>query len=74
MTEQSYTENLKIACYAETGGRKTLQIGTLIEALGESVLEIKRQFPGAAVTGIPRKPSPDWQRGDPMPPWEDDAS
>ena len=50
------------------------EIATLIEALGESVLEIKRQFPGAAVTGIRRKPSPDWQRGDPMPPWEDDAS
>lgn len=32
--EVVYSESLKIALYAETGGRKTLQIGNLIEGLG----------------------------------------
>lgn len=31
---EAYSENLKIAAYAATGGRKTLQIGHLIEAFG----------------------------------------
>lgn len=34
MTDTKYSESLKIAVYAETGGRKTLQIGNLIRALG----------------------------------------
>lgn len=31
---QKYAETLKLAAYAETGGKKTLQIGHLIEAFG----------------------------------------
>jgi len=43
------------------------EIGTLIAGLGDAVLEIKRQFPGAAVTGIRQKPPIDWSRGDDVP-------
>ncbi|MBM3535646.1 MAG: hypothetical protein FJX60_21755 [Alphaproteobacteria bacterium] len=43
------------------------EIGTLIAGLGETVLEIKRRFPGAAVTGIRQKPPIDWSRGDDVP-------
>lgn len=34
VSEPDHIENLKIATYAETGGRKTLQIGHLIERFG----------------------------------------
>ena len=40
------------------------EIATLIAGLGDTVLEAKKQFPGAAVTGIRRKPAADWARGD----------
>ena len=43
------------------------EIGTLIAGLGDAVIEIKRQFPGAAVTGIRQKPPIDWSRGDDIP-------
>jgi hypothetical protein len=43
------------------------EIATLIAGLGDAVLEIKRQFPGAAVTGIRQKPPIDWSRGDDIP-------
>jgi hypothetical protein len=43
------------------------EIGRLIEALGDAVLEAKRAFPGAEVTGIRNKPI-DWEKGDEIPP------
>jgi hypothetical protein len=43
------------------------EIATLIAGLGEGVLEAKRQFLGAAVTSIRRKPAADWARGDDVP-------
>lgn len=43
------------------------EIAILIEALGEGVLAVKQKFPGAAVTGIRRKPPIDWSRGDDIP-------
>ena len=43
------------------------EIATLIEALGNGALEVKRYFPGATVTGIRRKPPVDWERGDEIP-------
>ena len=42
------------------------EIGRLIEGLGPTVLEAKRMFPGATVTGI-RKPEIDWEKGDDLP-------
>jgi hypothetical protein len=42
------------------------EVGRLIEALGPTVLEAKRVFPGAKVTGI-RKPEIDWEKGDDLP-------
>ena len=38
----------------------------LTEALGPTVLEAKRVFPGATVSGI-RKPEIDWEKGDDIP-------
>jgi hypothetical protein len=43
-----------------------VEIGRLIEALGPTVLEAKRVFPGATVSGI-RKPEIDWEKGDDLP-------
>jgi hypothetical protein len=43
------------------------EVATLIAALGDGVLEAKRQFPGAKVTGVRRKPPVDWSRGDDIP-------
>lgn len=43
------------------------EIATLIAATGDGVLEAKRQFPGAKITGVRRKPSVDWLRGDDIP-------
>jgi hypothetical protein len=43
------------------------EIATLIAGLGEGVLEAKRQFPGAGVTAVRRKPAADWARGDDVP-------
>ena len=43
------------------------EIATLIASLGDAVLEVKRQFPAAAITGIRRKPPIDWSRGDDIP-------
>lgn len=43
------------------------EIATLIEALGDGVLNIKQKFPGATVTGIRRKAPVDWARGDDIP-------
>jgi hypothetical protein len=43
------------------------EIAKLIEALGDTVLEIKRQFPGAAINTITRKKPFDWARGDEIP-------
>ena len=43
------------------------EIATLIAATGDGVLEAKRQFPGARITGVRRKPSVDWLRGDDIP-------
>lgn len=45
----------------------TAEIAQLIEAAGNGVLEIKRVFPGAAITGIRRKAPIDWERGDDIP-------
>ena len=42
------------------------EIGRLTEALGPTVLEAKRVFPGATVSGI-RKPEIDWKKGDDIP-------
>ena len=42
------------------------EIGQLIEALGPTVLEAKRVFPGATISGI-RKPEIDWEKGDELP-------
>jgi len=35
------------------------EVATLIAALGDGVLEAKRQFPGAKVTGVRRMPPVD---------------
>jgi hypothetical protein len=43
------------------------EIAQLIAGLGAAVLEAKKQFPGATVTGIRRKPAIDWSRGDDLP-------
>jgi hypothetical protein len=43
------------------------EIAILIEALGDGVLAVKQKFPGAAVTGIRKKPPVDWARGDEIP-------
>lgn len=43
------------------------EIAIVIEALGDGVLDVKQKFPGAAVTGIRRKPSIDWDTGDEIP-------
>ena len=43
------------------------EIATLIAGLGDAVLEAKKQFPGASVTAIRRKPAADWARGDDVP-------
>lgn len=45
----------------------TAEIAILIEAVGDAVLDIKQKFPGAAVTGIRKKPPIDWSRGDELP-------
>ena len=42
------------------------EIGRLVEALGDSVLQVKRAFPSAEV-GAVRKPPIDWSRGDELP-------
>ena len=39
----------------------------LIAALGNGVLEAKKQFPGATVTGVRCKRPLDWSRGDDIP-------
>ena len=44
-----------------------VEIATLIEGLGDMVLEAKKQFPGATVTGIRRKTPIDWAGGDDLP-------
>ena len=44
-----------------------VEIATLIEGLGDTVLEAKKQFPGATVTGIRRKAPIDWALGDELP-------
>lgn len=44
------------------------ELGRLIEALGDTVLEAKRVFPGARVTRV-GKPEIDWERGDDLPDW-----
>ena len=43
------------------------EIATLIAGLGDAVREAKKQFPGASVTAIRRKPAADWARGDDVP-------
>jgi hypothetical protein len=43
------------------------ELAVLIEALGDDTLEVKRHFPGAAVTGVRRKKPIDWDRGDEIP-------
>ena len=43
------------------------EIAQLIEAAGNGVLEVKRVFPGATITGIRRKAPVDWSRGDEIP-------
>ena len=43
------------------------EVAKLIDALGDEVLAVKRQFPGAAVTAIRSKPPIDWERGDEIP-------
>ena len=43
------------------------EIGALIAGLGDAVLEAKRVFPGAAITGVRRKPPIDWSCGDDIP-------
>ena len=45
----------------------TADIAQLIGAAGSGVLEVKRVFPGAAITGIRRKAPIDWERGDEIP-------
>lgn len=45
----------------------TGEVAILIASLSDTVLEMKRQFPGAAVTGIQRTTPLDWGRGDPLP-------
>ena len=42
------------------------EIARLIEAMGDTVLEAKRVFPGATVTRV-GKPEIDWEKGDPIP-------
>ncbi len=42
------------------------EIAILIEALGETVIEVKRVFPGASVQRI-AKPAIDWEKGDELP-------
>jgi hypothetical protein len=42
------------------------EIARLIEALGATALEVKRVFPGAAITRV-GKPGIDWAKGDPIP-------
>jgi hypothetical protein len=43
------------------------EVAALIAALGDGVLQAKKQFPGAKVTGVRRKPPVDWSRGDDIP-------
>lgn len=43
------------------------EIARLIEAARNGVLEVKRVFPGATITGIRRKAQVDWSRGDDIP-------
>jgi len=43
------------------------EIAHLIEAAGNGVLEVKRVFPGASITGIRLKAPIDWSRGDEIP-------
>ena len=43
------------------------EVAMLIAGVGDAVLEVKQQFPGATVTGIRRKPPIDWERGDDLP-------
>ncbi len=47
------------------------EIAVLIAGVGDCVLDVKQQFPGATVTGIRRKPPIDWERGDELPALED---
>jgi len=42
------------------------EIARLIEALGDTVLETKRVFPGATIARI-GQPEIDWEKGDPIP-------
>jgi len=42
------------------------EVARLIEALGDTVLEAKRVFPGAQVSAI-GKPAIDWEKGDDIP-------
>lgn len=43
------------------------EIAKLIDGLGDTVLEAKRVFPGAAITDVRRAPPIDWSRGDEIP-------
>ena len=43
------------------------EVATLIAALGNGVLEAKKQFPGATVTGVRRKPPADRSLDDDIP-------
>jgi hypothetical protein len=43
------------------------EIATLIEGLGDSVLAVKKHFPGATLSGVRRRPPVDWSRGDEIP-------
>lgn len=49
------------------------EIAHLIEAAGAGVLEVKRVFPGATITGIRRKAPIDWSRGDEIPTFGDET-
>lgn len=43
------------------------EIAKLIDGLGDTVLEAKRVFPGAAIAAVRRAPPIDWDRGDEIP-------
>lgn len=45
----------------------TDEVAVLIDTVGSGVLDIKQKFPGATVTGIRKKSSIDWTKGDPIP-------
>lgn len=45
----------------------TAEVGILIEALGDGVLEVKRTFPGATIAAVRHSNPVDWERGDEIP-------